>query len=103
MSDNEKKKPFYIIIFAAIAALIAFLLGRNSNRSGVRSDPTVVDGFGKSVDTAGELNSAASAGVDRSEQLTDSIRGNNQSAKDSIRTAKDILKRAKDRSDNKND
>jgi hypothetical protein len=86
------------------AAVLAFILGRGTDRPGVGRADAVADDIGNGIDTARENNNEIKSGIERAEdraerieKLIDDTRKNNRDALDSVKRAKNILNSAKSR------
>ena len=96
---NEKLKNIFIIIGAVVVGLLAFVVGRGSNRRGVQSDNDSIERIRSSVAEQQRINSETRQSVGVLAGTTQLIRQNNNGAIGSIRTAREILKSARNRAE----
>ena len=104
----NKIKSIALAVAIVAVAILAVILRRSSDRSGIQPD---IDRAGRIKDGLGELGDSQhriDAGIDNLEQHNQNaqeragdIKQHNKSARDGIQSAIDILKRAKERADAK--
>jgi type II secretory pathway pseudopilin PulG len=97
---NKIKIAFGLIIGIA-AAIIAFILGRRSDGSGVSRASETAREARNNITTAERDNKELGERIDRSQELAEDIERDNTNALSANRRAQQILRDAKKRSDSK--